>query len=475
MPRDAPKPQEIARTILESSDFVTISMLDGHEEMEELRKFNINPKEDLFFNGNDNSFYVYKDGLWEVLDGNNGASGPLARTIHDALLENFPDVAITDSKIREVNHCMARTIEEIRFIRKPASYLVFKNGTLNLNTLELEPHSRKHYAILGFQFDWDAEEGATPAFDAYLESSIPDEDSRLLLKEAIGYYLTPFDDEPATFYLYGKQRTGKSRIFKFLYELFGPKFSTTFNLQALTTSDHNIASLVGKFVNLQDEDESERISGDKLKALLDHSPIQARRLYEDPFQFRPFTKFLFCANKLPNFKEIEGITRRIHFIHFQHEIPVEAQDKQLHEKLMQEAPRIMRKCLLKFRAVMDRNFEFTSPDASRALMQEFLVSVQPARSFFQEWCEVTEDESLWATNDDIYFAYDLWRDKNGHKLMSSVTFFRLLTSFPGVKNARDMTSRKKNVHLKEGWREMNSRTTREHSPDIKDPYKSIPF
>lgn len=469
MPKQTPKPQEIAQTILEDASFMTVSMLDGHDEMEVLRKFNINQKVDLFFNGNDNSFYIYQNGLWEVLDGNNGECGPLARTLHDSLIENFPDVPITDSKIREIRHCMARMIKNIRFIRKPAPYIVFNNGTLNLEELSLEEHNRSHFAILGFPFEWSEKEMPTPAFDAYLESSLSDDDSRNLLKEAIGYYLTPFDEEPATFYLYGKQRTGKSRIFRFLYDLFGPRFSTTFNLQALTTNDHNIASLVGKFVNLQDEDESERISGDKLKALLDHSPIQARRLYEEPFQFSPFTKFLFCANKLPNFKEIEGITRRIHFIHFQKEIAVADQDKQLHSKLMAEAPYIIRKCLLAFQVVRDRNFEFTIPAASESLTQEFLIGVQPARAFFEEWCELTSIIEDGVTNEELYRAYDVWRDLNGHKLMSSINFHRQVSSFSGVLTSRSNNERKKNIRLKVDWENTRKRATKNQQTDS-DPY-----
>src|SRR3990167_170441 len=456
-PKQSPKPQEIAETILEAAGNMTVSMLDGHREMQGLREFPIDPTKDLFFNGNDNSFYIYQNGLWEVLDGSNGATGPLARTLHNALQDNFPDVSITDSKIREVQHCMGRVIKNIRYIMRPAAYIAFKNGSLNLETSRLEGHERSHYAILGFPFEWSDDENPTPAFDAYLETSLSDDDSRTLLKEALGYYLTPFAEEPATFYLYGKQRTGKSRVFRFLYDLFGPKFSTTFNLQALTTNDHNIASLVGKFVNLQDEDESERISGDKLKALLDHSPIQARRLYEEPFQFCPFTKFLFCANKLPNFKEIEGITRRLHFIHFQKEIAVEDQDKQLPAKLMAEAPFIIRKCLLAFKAVRDRNFEFIVPEASKNLMQEFLVSVQPARAFFSDWCELSDEEDKWETNDELYKAYDVWRDMNGHKQLSSVSFFRQLNSFPGVATGRTHKVKKKNIRLVIDWRNMSKR------------------
>lgn len=409
----------------------------------------ISPATDLYFNENDQSFYYYADGSFRLISGTNISSGPLAQFIDKALDENFPEVAITDAKIKEVVSALARRIKNRITDPSPSPYIVFTNGTLDLKTLNLLPHDRAHHATFSLPFAWLPSDLPHPNFDRYVARTFQDPEERLLIKEMIGYYLTPFDQEPAVFFLFGPPRTGKTTIIEFLQALFTPTFASSFSLEALTTNDTYIAELSGKLINIKDEDESERISGDKFKLLADHGILQARRLYQAPYSFRPYAKFLFSSNDLPNFKNIEGVTRRLHFLRFNSPLPVQDQDKDFDQKLLQEAPQIVRTCLLAFQQVLHRNFEFTEPQSSTETKDELILSAHPERTFIQEWTSVipSDDESTWTPNHLLYSAYlNFCREKN-HRPLNERNFHRRIASLPNIKLSRSTDTRKKNIRL----------------------------
>lgn len=411
------------------------------------------PATDLAFNRNEKTMYVYADGLWTVVDDMDDRTGDLAVLVDRFLLEHYPEQSPTTERINALKESVFRRTPMKFDSSVPSPFSVFSDASMDLSKpgFPVVPHSRSHFATHGFRFATSDVSMPTPAFDAYMARTFADPEERSLVMDMLGYYLTPFDEEPAFFYLYGPPRTGKSRLMNLMPKLIGERFVSSFSLQSLTTRLETVAELAGKRLNSLDEDESDRIQSDKFKALVDHSLTEARRLYQASYSYRPRTKFLFSSNQLPRFQNVEGLERRIHFVSFDRIIPKEDQDKSIDSRLEAEIPGIVGKALVAAQAFANRNGEFVDPASSVALKEEFLRSVVPARLFVDECCVILADEeSSWkyTGNPELYKAYRAWCSMSGHKPFSSQNFHKQLLSIPGVEIRKSHGARQKNLTLK---------------------------
>jgi putative DNA primase/helicase len=95
------------------------------------------------------------------------------------------------------------------------------NGTLDLRTSELRPHTRSDLLtrLIEVPFDPCA---ACPTWEAFLKQIFQDNGSVIgFLKRAVGYSLTGDTSEHALFFLYGSGANGKSTLLNVLLFLFG--------------------------------------------------------------------------------------------------------------------------------------------------------------------------------------------------------------------------------------------------------------
>jgi P4 family phage/plasmid primase-like protien len=415
----------------------------------------ITPMLDLAFNDSDLSFYYYKDGSYHLLSDQNPKIGQTAQLLERFLNTYFPDFCPNSNKIIEIKESIIRATEHRFTTAKPNPYIALTDRTFNTDTFSFEDHNHEHFALLSLPFSSADLSTATPTFNAYLDFAFPEPEEKLLIWDMIAYYLVPNTREPAAFYLYGPPRTGKSRFMHMVQNIFPPQYTASFSLQSLTTTDYTVAELSQKFLNILDEDESSRIQSDKFKSLIDGNSMQARRLYQPPFTFAPYTKFLFSSNQLPNFKYVEGLERRLHFVHFQHPVPVERQDKELDGKLQLEIPGIVGKALIHAKAFRDRNEEFIFPETSIDLKHEFTNMVVPAFLFIKECCSILpKDSDDWVSNKELYEAYASWCVDSGHKSMARQNFHRQLLSHPEITSKTVHNERRKNIQiydLANGW------------------------
>lgn len=411
----------------------------------------ISPFSDLAFNDSDCSFYYYYQGAWSILSDSNVKFGETALLVEKYLFQFFPSLSPNTNKIIEIKESFFRACPTHFSTDSPPHKIAFQDQTLDLDTFDFVAHDRKHFALLSFDFSSASLTDETPSFTNYLNDSFSSTEEISLIYDMIGYYLLPHDREPAAFYLYGPPRTGKSRFMHLMQSIFTPKFSSSFTLQSLTTQDYAVAELAGKFINILDEDESERISSDRFKALLDHSYQQARRLFQAPFTFRPYTKFLVSSNQLPNFRYVDGLERRLHFVHFRNVVPTLKQDKDLSTKIITEIPGIIGRALIHARAFLDRNSEFIFPQSSLDLKQEFTRMVVPAILYVHEFTTILpqdSDSSSWISNLDLYNSYRGWCEISGHKPLAAQNFHRQLLCVPSIISRVVHNERRKNLALK---------------------------
>ncbi len=410
----------------------------------------ITPENDLLYHDTEHAFYLYNStrGLWEMVWDGDRNTGHTARLLSTFINMAYPEVSITNQTLTELKDEIIRTVghrynEELDGL---SHYTAFTDCLFDWRTFLVTPHDPAKVAFHGYDFPFPQDFAATPVFDAYLLKSFPDdEEMRTFIPEMLGYYLIPHVKEPAAFYVYGVARAGKSVLLDLARLLIGPSFVCSFSLQSLTTDRFTLAELAGKRVNVQDEDESEYILPDKLKALVSQAPMQAERKYGSPFTFRPRCKFLFGSNQLPNFKSVdEGLKRRLNFIEFKHQLKKEEQDKQLIEKLKSELPGILRRAMLAAQNFLDRNEEFNMPAATIVTADAFMIESEPVWSFFHDRYQITAPDHKpsvnptlgWTKTSDLYDEYREWCSDNGKHSKSKPRFVKALDGIPGLRIER---------------------------------------
>jgi hypothetical protein len=195
---------------------------------------------------------IFKEEKWLIWDGKrwvfdkNGHDGQTYRLCENlitdikpellSIFDRLPKKDFQDGKgkvdkiIRQLNSKQHR-LSLLRHAEKYASIdeqldsdpwlLNAQNGTINLKTGQLQPHSQADYItkILPFDYNKDA---TCPQWQSFLNSVVEDSNIVFLIQKAIGYCLTGIiqEQQPRVFHLLGDAVDEKSIFVNILKELF---------------------------------------------------------------------------------------------------------------------------------------------------------------------------------------------------------------------------------------------------------------
>jgi len=255
----------------------------------------------------------------------------------------------------------------------------------------------------------------------------PDKELQAFVQEAFGYLLLPTLERHVMFFFIGSGRNGKSVLLNLLYEMVGKDYVTTENIERLTTNRFVTANLVGKRVNICNEDESEYIKSDRFKALVSGEPLSAERKFGASFSFSPTCKYIFAVNESPKFSGInDGLIERIMMVNFNRKIEESKRDTGLTEKLKEHLPGIIGWSLVGAKRLKDNGFKFTKAkqiDDARALFEE---NISSAIQFFREKYRLPDETNLgdMVFNEDMYERYVSWTAVVGKKPLSMSNFMK---------------------------------------------------
>jgi len=225
--------------------------------------------------------------------------------------------------------------------RRDIVYINLKNGTfeVTLDGTKIRPFDSADFLTYQLPFEYDPEAKA-PIFHGYLEKVLPDQQRQMILAEYLGYVFVKHGGgttkEEKALVLYGTGANGKSVFYEIVYSLLGPSNVSSYSLQSLTNeSGYFRAMIANTLVNYASE-----ISGNLntaiFKQLCSGEPLEARLPYGQPFTLTQYAKLIFNCNELP--REVEhtkAYFRRFLIVPFDVVIPDEEQDKQLHNKIIE--------------------------------------------------------------------------------------------------------------------------------------------
>jgi len=379
---------------------------------------------DLVYCSEYDTFYLWDNYYFTQLD-----TFKLHHKYHHYIAKTFPRLNITESLINDVVKS-SRYYINIIHETPDFSRIAFLDNNFNLDSFEFEPHNKQKLTVFNFPHNSQDINMPTPNWHNFLKTSLvkannggTDQELIDFVQEMFGYFLLPSLKGSSAFFLVGDGSNGKSVMVKVLEEMFGRDYCSHMSIQSLTTDKFKSSGLVGKKINISNEEESKFMRADTFKALITGDTITGERKFGDSFSFTPNTKFVFATNEMPTFDTMNyGLRRRMKFIPFFRRFLDNEQDKNLIDKLVKEIPGIIGWAIEGAKRFVYNDRVFKQAAASIQYLEKFVEEISSALSFFNNFYII--DNSLKTANNDVYNHYKKWCEDNGRKPMNSHNFWR---------------------------------------------------
>jgi len=343
--------------------------------------------------------------------------------------------AIASEKVDRVRAMVTLAQSERPVVISPSAFdrnpylLNVDNGTLDLKSGTLRPHSRDDYITKIAPVAYDS--GARrPRWDAFLERVLPDPAVRAFVQRAAGYSLTGDISEHALFFLLGEGANGKTTLLRTLQDLLGTHYAIQVAAGLLMdkhTQNHptEVADLFGtRFAVTSEVSGQQRFDEVLLKQLTGGDRVRARRMREDHWEFIPTHHLWVAANHRPRVDGTDhAVWRRIHLVPFTVQIPKADRDKHLLRALQREGAGILNwaveGCI---RWLADG---LAPPEAVRAATSDYRQDMDVLGPFLDECCVRCAGATVGATI--LYAAYSAWCSASGTDPVNQRAFGTQLT------------------------------------------------
>jgi putative DNA primase/helicase len=260
-----------------------------------------------------------------------------------------------------------------------------------------------------------------PTFDRFLADIQPDPAMRAFLQRWFGYTLTGLTSEQKLVFFHGTGRNGKSTLVDLIARMMG-EYATSLPIETLTGTEQRKGSdatpdLVrvpgARMVRASEPEEGLRFKEAIIKLLTGGEPILIRKMREEFVEIEPVFKLTISGNHKPNVRGTDdGIWRRILLVPFDQQIPKDAVDPLLPQKLWEERSGVLNWLLagtLDFLAGGLRE-----PEGVLQATEQFRDDSDPVRTFLLDACKITGDAADFVLSRDLVEAFQVYqRDQGG--------------------------------------------------------------
>lgn len=302
------------------------------------------------------------------------------------------------------------------------------NGTINLRTGVLRPHSPKDYCTRSTETDY-SDLPPNPLWQTFLEKVLPDPDVRSFVQIAVGASLTGKPIEERFLFMHGPAATGKSTFLSALRGALGGYYQTanfeTFLKSSGSGPRQDLAILQGaRIVIASEADDDRRFASGLLKSITGGEQVTARYLYGREFSFIPSFTLWLASNARPAISsEDSGLWRRIVEIPFNVAIPESQRNPQLKQSLVET--RHCRETILKWAVEGCLRWQkegFKLPSKVRDAVADYHASCDDLGNFLSECC--TRTSGSLTLMKVVFENYERWCAKEGIKPLYTSRKFR---------------------------------------------------
>ena len=332
-----------------------------------------------------------------------------------------------------------------------------QNGTLDLRTGHLRPHNSADLITFVAPVAFDSA-ATCPTWQRFLLEVFADDGTMVaFIQRAIGWSLTGVVKERALFFLYGENgKNGKSTLVETIMKLVGICGEGTFGYSRKVTADtfmrsknhddnqRKSATLAGpRFVCTSEVAEEHRLNEQLIKDITGGDTIEARKLYQEAFTFKPSFKPWMYGNHKPTITGTDdAIWSRVRMVPFEVTF-LGREDLELPAKLAAELSGILNWAI---RGCLDWQQSGLQPPAKvQAATQAYRDEMDVFGPFIAECCVIHPHAEVWSS--ELSAAYKAWCLSNSVKEESQQKFGRYLTG-KGFSMERGTSGKKKRTGLR---------------------------
>jgi P4 family phage/plasmid primase-like protien len=377
-----------------------------------------------------NEFKRYRDGLWKPIE-ESVVKGQMARVIEKTKSKGTHPTGGLLNSVYSLAIAVCSVPSE-RF-NAQHQYLVCANGTLNVETRQLESHNPKHFCTSGVDYAYDPN-AVAPTWMAYLESVCDAANEKAsparkycagielieFLQEFAGLALTTNNSHELAVWLVGDPGCGKSTFIEGLQAAMGDR-TVEIGLTDIERSRFALGDLPGKTLAIATEQPGDFVrSTDLLIKLISGELVTVEKKFAHPYSFRSTVKMLWAMNDLPRIgNPNSGLFRRIKVAKWP-KGQIEDPDPTIKTRIMTEGQGILIWSLDGLDRLRQRGY-FCIPDEVQRASLDFRAANDIPAAFLADCCVVdtTGRSGFKAASGDLYKAYKQWCLDNGHKPKSS--------------------------------------------------------
>jgi putative DNA primase/helicase len=261
-----------------------------------------------------NTLYVYQEDL--------GIYKPRFRHVPEIDIEAFTSLQgeASDANVAYVQGLIRKdSYKHIDDFDSNPKLICVKNGILDLETLNLMPHTKEIPFLRYIPTEWNPN-ATCPIFLKAINTTFSPINAGYL-QQFVGYGLIPKNIYKKAMPIVGIPNSGKSKITEAIRTTFGG----TDNASSLSMQDLSgtflSADLEGKIFNIRAEVNSKDMKNgwEIFKTAVSTDKIPAQRKYGQPFQMENKAKFIFTSNSLPPVTDELGVYERFLIIVAEHD------------------------------------------------------------------------------------------------------------------------------------------------------------
>ena len=347
------------------------------------------------------------------------------------------------SLVKLVEHNLAVKVQTLN----AGTIFNFQNGVYNVVTDEFTAHDKRFFNDYVFDYEYN-KDALCPIMDRVMEEWLPDEPTRNVLEEYMGYTLIDDCRFQKILCLIGEGANGKSVFLSTMINMLSP-VSLSVNLETFGT-DYNTGKIAGKkLVTSSESGKTNHINEEFWKAASASERLTVREISKDPYEIEPTAKLIWTTNHRPNIQDTSnGIWRRLIVIPFSRIYTPEEQDGQLTTKLKGELSGIFNKSVKGLRRLLDQN-GFSKSEIIESYNAKYKLDQNPVANFVLSLTSTSETEKYLLA--DVLNIYNKWnRTKNGVKFDTTVKTFkseleRMASGYP--QNALTVEAQKQNIFV----------------------------
>jgi putative DNA primase/helicase len=249
------------------------------------------------------------------------------------------------------------------------------------------------------------------------------------LQQWCGYVLTGLTREHALVFVYGPGGNGKS-VFLNTVTWILKQYAATSSMDTFTASKGDrhlteIAKLCGaRLVTASETEQGKAWAESRIKQLTGGDRISARFMRQDEFEFVPQLKLMIVGNHKPVLRNVDDAARR-RFLIVPFERKPETPDRELEQKLLAEAPGILRWMVEGCRDWLAKGL--TRPATVIAATENYFDDQDLFGQWIEEKCETAvKTPPIWDRSADLFESWCKFAAKAGEDAGKQKAFSQML-------------------------------------------------